>query len=137
MAEAQQMTHSITIRVYYEDTDLGGIVYYANYLKFIERSRTEWVRACGIDQLALKNDLGLIFVVRRVEADYLRSAVFDDLLTVTTNLVELGGTRIVLDQAVLRGTDVLFKARVVLVCIDQKGPVRLPAPIRAALTALR
>lgn len=70
--------HRWPVRVYYEDTDLAGIVYYANYLKFIERARTEWTRAIGIDQTRLKAEEGAVFAVRRVEADYLQSAVFDD-----------------------------------------------------------
>ena len=78
------MPHSLSLRVYYEDTDLAGIVYYANYLKFIERGRSEWVRALGIDQGALRRDTGIVFAVRHLEADYLRPAVFDDWLTVTT-----------------------------------------------------
>ena len=74
------MTHRFPVRVYYEDTDLAGIVYYANYLKFIERARTEWVRSLGIDQTRLKAEAGIVFAVRRVEADYLAPARFDDLL---------------------------------------------------------
>ena len=73
-------------RVYYEDTDLAGIVYYANYLKFIERARSEWVRSIGLDQNVLRKDHGLVFAVRKIEADYLKSAKFDDLLTITTEL---------------------------------------------------
>lgn len=124
------------IRVYYEDTDLAGIVYYANYLKFIERGRTEWVRSLGVDQAALKREAGIVFAVRRVEADYLRPAVFDDLLTVTTRLLELGGARIELEQAVLRGEERLFTAKVVLVCLSDAGTaVRLPAAVRERLLA--
>lgn len=122
------------LRVYYEDTDLAGIVYYANYLKFIERGRTEWVRSLGVDQAALKRDEGIVFAVRRVEADYLKPARFDDALTVTTALVEIGGARIVLDQAVLRGAERLFAARVVLVCLSDAGTAaRVPASVRARL----
>ena len=73
------MVHVFPIRVYYEDTDMGGIVYYANYLKFIERARSDWVRSLGIDQNAMREDEGVVFVVRRVEADYLSSAKFDDI----------------------------------------------------------
>ena len=69
-------------RVYYEDTDLAGIVYYANYLKFIERARSEWVRNIGLDQNVLRKDCGIIFAVRKVEADYIKAAKFDDLLTI-------------------------------------------------------
>ena len=125
--------HELTLRVYYEDTDLAGIVYYANYLKFIERGRSDWVRARGVDQRRLRDESDVVFAVRRVEADYLRPAVFDDLLTVTTSLVELGGARIVLDQAVWRGTEQLFTARVVLVCVGATGAVRIPPLVRAAL----
>ena len=130
------MTHEITLRVYYEDTDLAGIVYYANYLKFIERGRSEWVRTLGVDQGALRAEAGIVFAVRRVEADYLKPAHFDDLLTVTTALVEIGGARIVLDQEVRRGEERLFVARVVLVCMSMaSGAARVPADLRARLTA--
>ena len=80
------MTHIFPIRVYYEDTDLAGIVYYANYLKFIERARSEWVRSLGIDQNQLHEEDDVVFAVRRVEADYLQPAHFDDELTVETSL---------------------------------------------------
>lgn len=125
--------HKFSLRVYYEDTDLAGIVYYANYLKFIERGRSEWVRARGVDQGKLRAETGIVFAVRRVEADYLRPAVFDDQLEVTTELVELGGARIVLDQAVWRGAEQLFLARVVLVCVAEAGAVRIPPWVREAL----
>jgi acyl-CoA thioester hydrolase len=128
------MSHSHAVRVYYEDTDLAGIVYYANYLKFIERGRSEWVRARGLDQARLKAETGIVFAVRRVEADYLRSAVFDDLLTVTTELRALGGARIDLWQQVLRGEEALFTAQVTLVCMGSDGRAhRLPGEIRALL----
>lgn len=130
------VTHQFDVRVYYEDTDLAGIVYYANYLKFIERGRSEWVRSLGVDQGRLRVEEGIVFAVRRVEADYLRPAVFDDLLSVTTRLVELGGAKIVLDQAVWRGEELLFEARVVLVCVGAgMGAARLPARVRTALQA--
>ena len=130
------MGHRIEVRVYYEDTDLAGIVYYANYLKFIERGRSDWVRSLGVDQGRLRAQAGIVFAVRRVEADYLRPAVFEDVLEVSTDLVEMGGARIVLDQAVWRGEERLFRARVVLVCV---GPdlraARIPDRVRAALHA--
>lgn len=128
------MAHEFPVRVYYEDTDLAGIVYYANYLKFIERGRSEWVRVCGVDQMELRARHGIVFAVRRIEADYLRPALFGEDLTVTTGLNALGGARIVLDQAVLRGTETLFRARVTLVCLTAAGQAgRLPAEIRALL----
>ena len=127
--------HTFTLRVYYEDTDLAGIVYYANYLKFIERARSEWVRGMGIDQAKLRTEQGLVFAVRRVEADYLRPALFDDVLTVQTALVDHSGARLVLDQAVLRGEQTLFKARVTLACLTAIGAAtRFPAAMRAAVT---
>lgn len=126
--------HSFTLRVYYEDTDLAGIVYYANYLKFIERARTEWVRDLGIDQGALKAEAGIVFAVRRVEADYLAPAKFDDVLTVETRLLKATGARLVLDQKVMRGDVVLFQSDVTLVALSATGaPQRLPADIRRRL----
>ena len=128
------MSHAFPIRVYYEDTDLAGIVYYANYLKFIERGRSEWVRALGVDQVAMKREFGLVFAVRRVEADYLRPAKFDDELIVTTDLVAETGARIVLEQAVMRGAEKLFAATVTLVCLTETGAAaRLPAEVRRKL----
>jgi acyl-CoA thioester hydrolase len=124
--------HVLTVRVYYEDTDLAGIVYYANHLRFIERARTEWVRTLGIDQTALR-DQGLVFAVRRVEADYLAPARFDDLLTVRTRVAEARGASITLRQDILRDAALLFEARVTLVAMGPDGrPRRLPAPLRAA-----
>ena len=112
------MSHSFALRVYYEDTDLAGIVYYANYLKFIERARSEWVRALGVDQTRLKAEQGVVFAVRRVEADYLRPARFDDELYVATDLQTISGARIELRQEVWRGAERLFTASVTLVCLS-------------------
>jgi acyl-CoA thioester hydrolase len=127
------LTHSFEVRVYYEDTDLAGLVYYANYLKFIERARSEWVRDLGIDQRALKDDTGHVFVVRRVEADYLSPARYDDVLTVKTTPERLTGARMVLRQIVLRGDTALFDCRVTLAYLDGAGrPARLPGQLKAA-----
>ncbi len=126
--------HMFRTRVYYEDTDLAGIVYYANYLKFIERARSEWVGALGIDQMALKSGHGIVFAVRRVEADFLRPARFGDDLEVQTVLQSLGGARLVLEQVVLRKGERLFVAVVTLVCLTDDGhAARLPAEVRARL----
>lgn len=128
------MIHRFDLRVYYEDTDLAGIVYYANYLKYIERARSEYVRALGIDQVALKAEADLVFAVRRLEADYLLPARFDERLVVETSQDALGGARVVLRQRVLRGEAVLFDALVTLVALTGGGaPARLPANIRRAL----
>ena len=125
------MTHSFACRVYYEDTDLAGIVYYANYLKFIERARSEWVRDLGLDQARMKAEEGVVFAVRRVEADYLAPARFDDLLQVTTEVLTVTPARIILSQSVLREGDLLFVAKVTLVALGSDGrPMRLPAGLR-------
>ncbi|WP_323785639.1 tol-pal system-associated acyl-CoA thioesterase [Thalassovita sp.] len=125
------MTHELSIRVYYEDTDMAGIVYYANYLRYIERARSEWVRELGIDQREMKEEDGLVFVVRRVEADYLAPAKLDDLLVVETETVQLTGVRWILEQRVKRGEEVLFHAIVTVVMMTETGhPSRMPANIR-------
>ena len=128
--------HEFSLRVYYEDTDLAGIVYYANYLKFIERGRSEWVRSLGLDQARLKREAGLVFAVRRVVADYLAPAQFDDVLTVRTEPIGLTPARIVLRQNVLREEALLFQAEVTLVALGDSGrPSRLPAEFRQSLGA--
>lgn len=124
------MIHRKEIRVYYEDTDMAGIVYYANYLRFIERARSDWVREVGIDQLAMK-EAGVVFAVRRVEADYISPARFDDILEVRTTLDSLSAAKMVMGQEVWRGDTLIFAAKVLIVCIGASGkPVRLPAECR-------
>lgn len=128
------MQHNFPIRVYYEDTDMAGIVFYANYLKYIERARSDWVRGRGVDQARLKEEDGLVFAVRRVEADYLAPAHFDEELTVETRPITVTGARLVMEQIVKRNCDLLFQAVVTIVCINEAGqPVRLPANIRLML----
>ena len=128
------MTHRLPLRIYYEDTDLAGIVYYANYLKFIERGRSEWVREMGVDQAAMKRDDGVVFAVRRVEADYHAPAKYDDEVVVTTTVKAVTGARLIVKQTVERGGDVLFSALVTLVAINEAGaPARLPAAFRRNL----
>jgi acyl-CoA thioester hydrolase len=128
------MTHTFTLRVYYEDTDMAGIVYYANYLKFIERARSEWIASIGIDQRQMKDETGTVFAVRRVEADYLSPARFGDDLEVRTTTDTVTGARIVLKQDVLRDGELLFSALVTIVAIGETGhPARLPANIRRSV----
>lgn len=125
------MTHVFRLRVYYEDTDFGGIVYYANYLKYIERARSEWVRSRGVDQRGMKEETGVVFAVRRVEADYLSPAHFDDELEVRTEFVEFGSAKVILRQEIWRGESRLFVALVTLVAIGAGGwPTRIPAALR-------
>lgn len=127
------MSHAFPLKVYYEDTDMGGVVYYANYLKFIERARSEIVEELGVDQLAMKVD-GLVFVVTRVVADYLSPAKIGDVLSVKTEHRATSAVRWVFDQEVWRGDQCLFKAEVTAVCMTVAGrPVRLPAELRVQL----
>lgn len=128
------MTHTLSIRVYYEDTDMAGIVYHANFLKFIERARSDWVRGLGIDQRAMKEAEGLVFVVRRIEADYLAPAHYDDVLEVETTTDQVTGVRLTMRQVVRRGGQTLFSAVVTVVVVNAAGhPQRLPANIRRQL----
>ncbi|MBU2980977.1 tol-pal system-associated acyl-CoA thioesterase [Lentibacter algarum] len=125
------MIYELPVRVYYEDTDMAGIVYYANYLRYIERGRSEWVREIGLDQNVMKDRDGIVFAVRRVEADYLGSGKLDDELLVQTAVKSVTGVRMVMEQWVKRGEDVLFHALVTVVCMSLDGqPTRLPANIR-------
>ena len=126
--------HRFPVRVYYEDTDAGGIVYYANYLKFAERARTEWLREVAGDAATAPKPGGLLFVVRRCEVDYLLPARLDDVIAVETRVIGHAGATIDLEQVVLRGPVPLVKMRVTLACLNAAGrPVRLPAALRAAL----
>lgn len=130
------MAHEASFRVYYEDTDMAGVVYYANYLKFIERARSDALRAAGVDQRAMRA-AGLVFVVTRVEADYLSPARYDDEITVETRTAEVKGASAALSQVVRRGDATLFRALVRFACMTVEGrPARMPAEARAALATL-
>jgi len=132
------MSFSWPVRVYYEDTDSGGVVYYANYLKFLERARTEWLRGLGFEQTELLRDYNVLFVVRRVEIDYLRPAVFNDALGVTAQVHQFGRSWIELDQVAERGGEVLVKARVKIVCVNGQTfkPVGIPPAIKQKMENL-
>lgn len=126
------------VRVYYEDTDAGGVVYYANYLKFMERARTEWLRTLGFEQDALMRDPGVLFAVRRVEVDYLRPARFNDALTVVARMVERGRASLTFEQEILREPDgeLLSRGRIRIACLDAASfrPAPLPEVIQEKLT---
>lgn len=123
------------VRVYYEDTDAGGVVYYANYLKFCERARTEWLRALGIDQRPMLTEQGMAFVVARVEADYLLGAELDDELEVFSTIINMGAAALTFNQNILRGVKRLFSARVTVACVDmsRRRATRIPDSIRSLL----
>ena len=126
--------HRQAIRVYFEDTDAAGIVYYANYLKFAERARTDMLRDLGVSHAEMMKRDGLVLVVRRCEIDYLKPAKLDDLLTVETDAAKIGGASIDLRQRVLRGNDVLADLKVLVVCIGPDGrPARIPDYVRGVL----
>jgi len=116
------------VRVYYEDTDAGGVVYYANYLRFTERARTEWLRTLGFEQTALAQRHGVVFVVRSAAFEFLRPARFDDELRVSVELIKVGAGHIDLAQQVIRGDELLATVTVKVVCVrfPAMRPVRLP-----------
>jgi acyl-CoA thioester hydrolase len=116
------------VRVYWEDTDAGGVVYYANYLKFLERARSEWLRSLGVEQTELAARDGVLFVVRRVEADYLHPARFNDLLSVGSRIAGLGRASLEMAQRIVRGDELLFEARVKVACVScgDFRPTKIP-----------
>lgn len=128
--------HRYPVRVYYEDTDAAGIVYYANYLKFIERARTEMMRLYGVEHEKARQSDGMAFIVRRAEIEFLVPARLDDELIVETRVQEIGGASIRLAQDVKRGDAVLVGATILVVSIGRHGrPVRLPSVLRSALAS--
>lgn len=132
-------TFAWPIRVYWEDTDAGGVVYYANYLKFLERARSEWLSALGVEQDRLADEAGVVFVVRRVEADYLRPARFNDRLQVDCRLSAVQRASLEMTQRVRRGDEVLLEAVVRVVCVERATfrPARIPAFVTQAFGTAR
>jgi acyl-CoA thioester hydrolase len=121
----------ISVRVYWEDTDAGGVVYYANYLKFFERARTEWLRSLGVEQHALRDQTGALFVVADVQVRYLVPAQLDDLLRVTVKLLARGQASLQLEQQVWRGDIMMVEGRVRVGCVNAVTlrPMRMPAQV--------
>ncbi len=132
------------VRVYYEDTDAAGVVYYANYLRYLERARTEWLRALGFEQTDIAARHGVVFVVRSLQIEYLAPARFNDALNISVELVAPGASQITMQQRALREYDKLVEARVRLACVSLSSdrsahdftikPVRIPADIRAKIS---
>jgi len=137
-AEPPEFTHEV--RVYWEDTDAGGIVFYANYLKFFERARTEWLRSLGHSQQRMRDETGAIFVVTHTDVRYLLPARLDDLLDVTVAVHEIGRATLLIAQQALRATELLAAGTIRIGCIDatslrpRRIPIALPAPQRCAPT---
>ncbi|MEP6658210.1 MAG: tol-pal system-associated acyl-CoA thioesterase [Betaproteobacteria bacterium] len=123
------------VRVYYEDTDAAGVVYYANYLRYMERARAEWLSALGMEIAVLEREHAVAFVVHRVDIRYLQPARLGDRLEVGVTVRELGRSRLILDQSVTRAGDTVTDARVTLVCLHpaQWRAVRIPLPLLARL----
>ena len=123
---------SLPVRVYFQDTDAGGVVYHASYLNFMERARTEWLRTHGYSNAGLMKEFGTVFVVRSLKLDYLKPALLDDLLDVTAQIKDIGRSRISLLQTVRRGAEVLTEAEVHLVCVSLESfkPVSVPEVLR-------
>jgi acyl-CoA thioester hydrolase len=120
------------VRVYYQDTDAGGVVYHTNYVNFMERARTEWLRSFGHSNAGLMMELGVMFVVRSIKIDYLKPALLDDMLEVTAHLTKVGRSQMTLAQEVKRGGELLTQAEVHLVCVgkDSFKPVSVPEMLR-------
>jgi acyl-CoA thioester hydrolase len=126
------LVHHWPIRIYYEDTDSGGLVYHSNYLKFLERARTEWLRDFEIDQKALKDNLNLMFVVHEIDIKFTRPAVFNDEIEVQTKLEKLGSVKIELEQKIFRSSELLIESRVVVASVNSISmkPMRIPNEIK-------
>ena len=128
--------HIFPLRVYYEDTDAGGIVYYANYLRFAERARTEYLRSVGADHQTLPAEDGIAFTVRQCSVDYMSPAFLDDPLEVHTRFLEVRGASLRAEQVVKRKTDELASLNVRLACVGDDGrPRRMPTALRSALSS--
>lgn len=130
------MSHSIPIRIYYEDTDAGGVVYHGSYLNFAERGRTEFLRSIGHTNSELAKSLGMIFVVRHLDIEYFKPAFLDDLLQLTTATTEIKNTSFTMTHRFQRDDEILTQMSVSLVCVDSKTyrPVRVPDILRSELS---
>ena len=135
------LVHTLPVRVYYEDTDASGLVYHASHIRFMERGRTELLRTLGLVQRELLESptaAPIFFVVRKMDVDFERPGRMDDLLTVETTVTAIGGASVDLDQRVLRDGQLLVKATVKVVCVEEGRARRLPAQARESfLQALR
>ena len=135
--QPELFVYSFPVRVYFENTDAGGVVYHGEYLKFLERARTEWLRHLGFDHQALARNHRVVFIVSSVVADFLKPARLDDMLSVSVQLESLGKVRCIFAQEIRREDEVLVKAKVTVACVSAEAfkPVEIPEPLRRKMEA--
>ena len=135
LTEKTSYVHTLPLRVYYEDTDAGGVVFYANYLKFFERARTEWLRELKVHQSTLSQQMQLLFMVKKVEIEYIKPAALDYLLDIRSQITSIGGASIHFHQEAWHQDQQLCKSKVIVVCVDAKTmqATRIPSSLRSIL----
>ena len=123
-----------TFKIYYEDTDSGGVVYYANYLKFIERARTEMINEFGFTLTTLVNDYNRLFLVKKIECDYIESCKLEDTLNVQSKVLALKNASFVLEQSLLKQNKIIFRSKIVMVCVNSQGaPSKIPNELHSLM----
>ena len=123
-----------TFKIYYEDTDSGGVVYYANYLKFIERARTEMINELGFTLTKLLNDYDRLFLVKKIECDYIESCKLEDTLNVQSNILVLKNASFELEQNILKQNKIIFRSKIVMVCVNSQGaPSKIPNELHSLM----
>ncbi len=126
--------HSLPVRIYYEDTDAGGVAYHASYIRFCERGRTEYLRSIGFENSGILRDYGMLFVVKHLEADYKSPALLDDLLTLKTSVLSMKNTSFIMHHILENTKKEIFEMKVVIACINKSGrPDKIPDDLRKAL----
>ena len=125
---------SFPVKVYYEDTDSGGVVYYANYLKFTERARTNMIQGLGLTLNQLQDDYDCLFIVKKVNCEYLQSAKLEDILEVHSKIIQVKNASFELEQNILRDNKIIFQSNIIMVCVNTKGkPKKIPENIASLL----
>ena len=126
--------YNFSIRVYYEDTDSGGVVYYANYLKFTERARTNMIQELGLTLNQLQDDYDCLFIVKKVNCEYLQSAKLEDILEVHSKIIQVKNASFELEQNISRDNKIIFQSNIIMVCVNTKGkPKKIPENIASLL----
>ena len=135
--QPELFAYSFPVRVYYENTDAGGVVYHAEYLKFLERARTEWLRHLGFDHQALARDHRVVFIVSAIHVDFVKPARLDEMLAVSVRLESVGRVRCVFEQEIRREDEVLVRAKVTVACVagEAMKPTEIPEPLRRKMEA--